>query len=80
MKDFFVVYNTNQQMEMLNLYASDMAIALQTFDQSQGIYRSLSVYTEALKFQLSKDIYGATKYPAGESSYNTLQRSSKSCN
>lgn len=72
--------NTNQQMEMLNLYAGDMASALQSFDQSQGISQPLSVYTEALKYQLSIDIWGNSLYPAGLSSYNTLRVSAKNCN
>jgi len=71
--------NTNQQMEMLNLYAGDMASALQSFDQVSGISQPLSVYTEALKFQLSVDILGHSLYPAGSSSYDLLKNSSKNC-
>lgn len=72
--------NTNQQMEMLSLYAGDMATALKAFDQSRGINQPLSVYNEALKFQLSRDIYGTSKYPAGSSSYDLLKNSTKNCN
>lgn len=72
--------NTNQQMEMLNVYADDMASALQSFDQSQGINQSLSIYKEALKYQLSRDIWGNSLYPSGSSSYDLLKNSSKNCN
>ncbi len=70
----------NQETEMLNFYTDDLALALQSFDQSQGISKPLNTYTEAVKFSLSNDILGPGKYPQGQSFFDELKNTRKYCN
>lgn len=70
----------NQETTMLNFYSDEMATALQTFDQAQGIDHPLSFYTDAVKYSLGYNIFNKVVYPQGEEAYNTLLESTKSCN
>jgi hypothetical protein len=63
----------------LLLYSNDMATALQTFDQAQGINQPLSLYIEAVKLSLANNILGPNSYPQGQGAYNTLTISLKIC-
>lgn len=69
-----------QETTMLNLYSDEMAIALQSFDNGQGIYQPISFYTEAIKYSLGFNILHENIYPQGENAYSSLIGSLKNCN
>lgn len=75
-----ITLDKNQETEILNTYSNDMASALKTFDQSQGIDHSLEFYVEAVKYHLSNEIFGVNYYPAGYNAFITIFNSTNTCN
>lgn len=70
--------DNQQEMEMVTEYANEMAQALQTFDQTQGINHTLDFYKEAIKYIFSVEI-GVDTYSSGQDEYSTLYYSSINC-
>lgn len=68
--------DSQQETVMLNTYSNDMASALQSFDQSQGIYHSLTFYTEAVKCDLANNIFYTGYYQSGIDELAALRNSS----
>ncbi|MCK5731215.1 MAG: hypothetical protein KAH68_09085 [Draconibacterium sp.] len=46
-----------QELEMYNLYASDLASGLKSYDESRGIYNDLEEYIAAVRYDLADEIF-----------------------
>lgn len=68
----------NQEYEMMNLYANEMAQALKDFDKTQGINYPLDFYKEVLKYDFSNQL-GLDRYETGNDEYHLFYSSSKNC-
>ncbi|NPA37353.1 MAG: hypothetical protein GXO47_10945 [Chlorobi bacterium] len=72
--------DSQQELEMIQNYADEMAVALREFDQTQGIEQDLDFYKEALKYTFSTELKLLPIYETGEDEYYKLYYSSKKCN
>ncbi len=69
-----------QEKIMLESYFDELANALQSFDQSQGIYNTSDFYKRSIRYDLIFEIYGESSSQTDYNAYQTLVNSSKSCN
>jgi len=88
--DFFVLYayyrkfptgslDEEQELQMLNDYTDELALALQQYDQSQGVNNTVDFYSEALNYYFSS-LLKLPIYYDGENEYGELLNSAKNCN
>ncbi len=88
--DFFVLYayyrefptgslDEEQEMQMLNDYTDELALALQQYDQSQGVNNTVDFYSEALNYYFSS-LLNIPTYSSGGDEYKKLFDSSTNCN
>jgi len=70
--------DSNQEMEMMTSYADQMAQALKSFDENQGISHPINFYIEALKYTFSEEM-GVNLYLEGQDEYSILYYSKKTC-
>lgn len=68
-----------QEKAMLDFYSSEMANALYSFDQSQGINHTLDFYKEAVRYNLAKQISSSDYTTTGSINYSLLANSLKIC-
>jgi hypothetical protein len=69
-----------QEKATLDFYSSEMANALYSFDQSQGINHTLDFYKEAVRYRLAREISSSDYSSTGSANYTTLTNSGKTCN
>ncbi|MBN1651846.1 MAG: hypothetical protein JW857_10995 [Bacteroidales bacterium] len=88
--DFFVLYayyrefptgslDEEQEMQMLNDYTDELALALQQYDQTQGVNNTVDFYSEALNYYFSR-LLNIPTYSSGGDEYKKLFDSSTNCN
>jgi len=88
--DFFALYayyndfptgnlDEEQEMQMMNQYTDDLAIALQAYDQTQGINNSAVFYSDALRYYFTT-LLELSIYNDGGDEYTDIYTSAKKCN
>ncbi len=70
--------DANQEMEMLDSYTSQMAKALQKYDQSQGVNNTVDFYKAALYYSFCIQL--ELEVTTGDEEFTILYNASKICN
>ncbi|WP_321368069.1 hypothetical protein [uncultured Draconibacterium sp.] len=73
--------DAQQELEMYNFYITDIASALKSYDESQGINNNLDEYKAAVRYDLADEIFDVNHSEDDYNSYlKILIKSSKTCN